>query len=163
MMTDPTQASVETLPRREALDLLQRHGFVGRVAFIVEGRPMILPVNYLAGSASLVFCTREGTKLATLGPGATIAFEVDDSHPLEHSGWSVVVEGTAAEVTDEAELTLAASWTAQVVGGARRRRTGSVSPTHTSPGVGSRKPEVNEGAGRRQWMAPRAPVGNLSG
>jgi nitroimidazol reductase NimA-like FMN-containing flavoprotein (pyridoxamine 5'-phosphate oxidase superfamily) len=104
-MTDPTQTTVETLSREDALDLLQRHGFVGRVAFVIEGRPMILPVNYLAGAESLVFCTGEGTMLASLGPGATVAFEVDDSRPLEHAGWSVVVEGTAAEVTDEEELT----------------------------------------------------------
>jgi nitroimidazol reductase NimA-like FMN-containing flavoprotein (pyridoxamine 5'-phosphate oxidase superfamily) len=104
-MTDPTQTTVETLSREDALDLLQRHGFVGRVAFVIEGRPMILPVNYLAGAESLVFCTGEGTKLATLAPGATVAFEVDDSRPLEHAGWSVVVKGTAAEVTDEEELT----------------------------------------------------------
>jgi GNAT superfamily N-acetyltransferase len=37
-MTDPTQTSVETLPRREALDLLQRHGFVGRGPGVVAYR-----------------------------------------------------------------------------------------------------------------------------
>jgi nitroimidazol reductase NimA-like FMN-containing flavoprotein (pyridoxamine 5'-phosphate oxidase superfamily) len=103
-MTEPTQAVVEDMSRSDALDLLQWHGFVGRVAFIVDGRPKIMPVNYLAERDVLVFCTGEGTKLSTLRGGAAVAFEVDDSRPFDHSGWSVVVEGTASEITDPEEL-----------------------------------------------------------
>jgi len=103
-MTEPAQTVVEDMSRSDALDRLQRHGFVGRVAFIVDGRPMIMPVNYLADSDALVFCTGEGTKLSTLRGSAPVAFEVDDSRPLDHSGWSVVVEGTASEITDPGEL-----------------------------------------------------------
>ena len=66
-MTEPTQAVVEDMSRSNALDLLQWHGFVGPVAFIVDGRPMIMPVNYLAERDALVFCTGEGTKLSTAG------------------------------------------------------------------------------------------------
>jgi uncharacterized protein len=105
-MTEPTQAMIEDLSHAEALDRLQRHGFVGRIAFIVDGRPMIMPVNYLADRESLVFCTGEGTKLSTLRGGAPVAFEVDDSRPFDHAGWSVVIEGTASEITDAEELEL---------------------------------------------------------
>jgi uncharacterized protein len=94
VMTGPTRAMVEEMSRTDGLDRLQRHGFVGRVAFIVDGRPMIMPVNYLADSDAIVFCTGEGTKLSTLRGGATVAFEVDDSRPFDHSGWSVIVDGT---------------------------------------------------------------------
>src|ERR1039457_1561086 len=89
-MTETPRASVEDMSRSDALDRLQRHGFVGRIAFIVDGRPMIMPVNYLADIDALVFCTGEGTKLSTLREGASVAFEVDDSRPIDHSGWSVV-------------------------------------------------------------------------
>jgi uncharacterized protein len=95
---------VEDMSRSDALDLLQRHGFVGRVAFIVDGRSMIMPVNYLADRDALVFCTGEGTKLSTLRGGAAVTFEVDDSRPIDHSGWSVVVEGISSEITDPEEL-----------------------------------------------------------
>ena len=98
------RAAVRTMSRAEALDRLQRHGFVGRVAFVVDGRPMIMPVNYLADSDALVFCTADGTKLSALRDGALVAFEVDDSRPADHSGWSVVVEGTASEITDPDDL-----------------------------------------------------------
>ena len=105
-MTEPARANVEDMSRTDALDRLQRHGFVGRIAFIVDGRPMIMPVNYLADRDALVFCTGEGTKLSTLRAGVSVAFEVDDSRPVDRSGWSVVIEGTASEITDPAELEL---------------------------------------------------------
>jgi nitroimidazol reductase NimA-like FMN-containing flavoprotein (pyridoxamine 5'-phosphate oxidase superfamily) len=87
------------MSRSDALDRLQRQGFVGRVAFIVDGRPMIVPVHHLADRDAIVFCTGEGTKLSTLRGGASVAFEVDDRRPLDRSGWSVVIEGTASEIS----------------------------------------------------------------
>jgi uncharacterized protein len=95
---------VQELTKAEALELLQLHAFVGRIGFVVDGRPMILPVNYLADEESLVFCTEPGTKLSAVGGGAPVVFEVDDSRPLYHAGWSVVVKGTAHEITDENQL-----------------------------------------------------------
>lgn len=103
-MAEPVRAAIEEMSRSDALDMLQRHGFVGRVAFIVDGHPMIMPVNYLAERDELVFCTGEGTKLSRLRAGAAVAFEVDDSRPLDRSGWSVVIEGTASEITDPEKL-----------------------------------------------------------
>lgn len=103
-MPDPTPSVVEEMSPSDSLDRLQHHGFVGRIAFIVDGRPMIMPVNYLADNDALVFSTAEGTKLSSLRGGTAIAFEVDDSRPFEHSGWSVIVEGTASEITDPEEL-----------------------------------------------------------
>lgn len=96
--------NLRELSAQESLTLLRDKSFVGRVAFVVDGRPFILPVNYLADGDSVVFSTGEGTKLATLGTGAQVAFEVDDSRPLDHAGWSVVVHGTAREVTDPNEV-----------------------------------------------------------
>lgn len=95
---------IHPLSRKECLELLQYHGFVGRLGFVVGGRPMVLPVNYLADDRSVVFCTHEGGVLSSLGAGAEVAFEVDDSRPLEHSGWSVLVRGTARAVTDPDEV-----------------------------------------------------------
>ena len=86
------------------MELLQLHSFVGRIGFVVEELPLILPVNYLADDESVVFCTEPGTKLSTIGGGARVVFEVDDSRPLYHAGWSVVVKGTAREITDVSKL-----------------------------------------------------------
>ena len=95
---------VEPMSQGEALDLLQHGRFVGRVCFVHEDRPHIFPVNYIADATSLAFATAAGTKLAALRDGAPVCFEVDGSEPLDHAGWSVIVDGTAAEVTDAEEI-----------------------------------------------------------
>jgi uncharacterized protein len=103
-METPRQTRVHELTTAEAVDLLQLHAYVGRIGFVVDGQPLILPVNYLADDDSIVFCTEPGTKLSAIAGGAPVVFEVDDSRALFHSGWSVVVKGTAHEITDESQL-----------------------------------------------------------
>jgi nitroimidazol reductase NimA-like FMN-containing flavoprotein (pyridoxamine 5'-phosphate oxidase superfamily) len=98
--------SIEELSKEECLELLQHESYVGRVAFIAEGRPMILPVNYLADDKTVVFTTAPGTELSNLREGAPVAFEVDAIRPLYNAGWDVVVQGTAVEVVDPRELEL---------------------------------------------------------
>lgn len=90
------------LTQAECIELLQYSSYVGRVGFNVDGRPMVLPVNYLADETFLVFCTAEGSLLGELtGP---VAFEVDGVSALYRSGWSVVVRGRVEPVTDPAEI-----------------------------------------------------------
>jgi uncharacterized protein len=103
-METQLQTRVRELTRAEAVDLLQLHAYVGRIGFVVDGQPLIFPVNYLADGDSIVFCTEPGTKLSAIAAGAPVVFEVDDSRALYHSGWSVVVTGTAHEITDEGQL-----------------------------------------------------------
>ena len=86
-----SQRPLHNLSRKECLEFLQYHSFVGRLGFVLDGRPMVLPVNYLADEEAVVFCTTEGTTLSAVAEGSEVVFEVDDSHPLERSGWSVVV------------------------------------------------------------------------
>ena len=69
-MQTTLQTRVHQLTRDEAVELLRFHAFVGRIGFVVEGRPLILPVNYLADDDSIVFCTAPGTKLSAIGGGA---------------------------------------------------------------------------------------------
>lgn len=95
---------IEQLSKQDCLELLQTKSKLGRVAFIADGRPMVLPVNYRADADSVVFCTSEGSKLSHLSGGAPAAFEIDTGRSATRSGWSVVVQGTAEEVTDEDEL-----------------------------------------------------------
>lgn len=99
VMTDG-YTRVSVLTREESLHLLQDRSYVGRVGFVADGQLIILPVNYLAEDDAVFFCSSDGTKLSALRHGAPVAFEVDANRPLFHSGWSVLVTGTAAEVTD---------------------------------------------------------------
>jgi nitroimidazol reductase NimA-like FMN-containing flavoprotein (pyridoxamine 5'-phosphate oxidase superfamily) len=95
---------LEVLGRDECVELLTHGSFVGRLGLVVDERPLVLPVNYTVDRGTIVFCTAGGTKLNTIGAGAHVAFEVDDSRSLHHSGWSVLVRGRAEVVEDEADL-----------------------------------------------------------
>ncbi|MEX0789947.1 MAG: pyridoxamine 5'-phosphate oxidase family protein [Actinomycetota bacterium] len=92
--------AIEQISKQDCLVLLQTKSKLGRVAFIVDGKPIVLPVNYRADDDSVVFCTAEGTKLSALKNGAPAAFEVDAGRSADRSGWSVLVQGTAHEVTE---------------------------------------------------------------
>jgi nitroimidazol reductase NimA-like FMN-containing flavoprotein (pyridoxamine 5'-phosphate oxidase superfamily) len=94
---DP-RSRLEILGRDECLALL-RSQHIGRLGVIFGGAPMVLPVNFAMDGERVVFLTSRGTKMHG-ALGHEVAFEIDDADPLYHSGWSVVVTGTATEVAD---------------------------------------------------------------
>ncbi|MBE1456871.1 nitroimidazol reductase NimA-like FMN-containing flavoprotein (pyridoxamine 5'-phosphate oxidase superfamily) [Nocardiopsis terrae] len=79
-------------------------GGVGRIGFVPEGEsaPTILPVNYLVRDGAVVFRTGDHGVIAEYLPGDA-AFEVDRVDGATSEGWSVLLVGRAAAVTDEAE------------------------------------------------------------
>jgi nitroimidazol reductase NimA-like FMN-containing flavoprotein (pyridoxamine 5'-phosphate oxidase superfamily) len=88
--------SMEQLDEAECLRLLATTT-VGRVGFIVQDRPIVLPVNYAVEGRTLVFRTGEGTVL-NKSALQMIAFEVDKIDDETHSGWSVLAQGVAQDV-----------------------------------------------------------------
>ncbi|MGF1597940.1 MAG: pyridoxamine 5'-phosphate oxidase family protein [Acidimicrobiales bacterium] len=76
---------------------------VGRVGFLSDGVPLVLPVNHAWWEGAIVFRSLEGKKLAAAAENQQVCFEVDHWNPEDRSGWSVVVRGTACEVTDWAD------------------------------------------------------------
>jgi uncharacterized protein len=93
---------LEPLEVDECLRLLGTT-FLGRLAYVVDGRPRIIPMNYLLHEGSVVIRTDYGAILDTVA-GAHVAFEVDAVDPEYHTGWSVVVLGRAEEIWEPAEL-----------------------------------------------------------
>ena len=73
---------------------------VGRVAFVQDGDPVILPVNHAVDGLDVVFRTTWGSKLEVARHGGNVAFEVDRYDAATHSGWSVLVSGVAEAVYD---------------------------------------------------------------
>jgi nitroimidazol reductase NimA-like FMN-containing flavoprotein (pyridoxamine 5'-phosphate oxidase superfamily) len=73
---------------------------VGRVAFAADGDVTILPVTYLLDGPSVSFLTTWGSKLQVAADGGRMAFEVDESDAGARTGWSVLVQGSAAIVDD---------------------------------------------------------------
>jgi nitroimidazol reductase NimA-like FMN-containing flavoprotein (pyridoxamine 5'-phosphate oxidase superfamily) len=77
----------------------------GRVAFGDETEGLtVLPVNCVFTGDGIRYPTQPGSPLDRLGDGRPVAFEADHVDPISESGWSVLVRGTAAAVTDPEQL-----------------------------------------------------------
>src|SRR6516162_8128494 len=96
-------AGWQELSKSECFGLLARER-VGRVAFVDDLGPIVMPVNFVLDRHMVVFRTDGGTKLDTAVRGSRVAFEIDGTDETARTGWSVLVRGEAVEVTDPAEL-----------------------------------------------------------
>ena len=96
-------AHLDPLDRDECLRLLGT-AVVGRIGLVVDGRPVILPVNFALDGDKVVFRTAEGTVL-TQTSMAPVAFEVDHVDEAGRVGWSVLVRGVARDIGDALDPT----------------------------------------------------------
>ncbi len=76
---------------------------VGRIAFMHDGVPEILPVTHAVTGGRIVFRSAEGTKLGAATMAPAVGFEVDAWDPLKRSGWSVLAKGTAESTPPDSE------------------------------------------------------------
>ena len=95
---DCSVSQLVELTEDDCLNLLGSQS-VGRIAVVREGHPLIFPVNYVLQNRTVAFRTDSGTKLdwASMGP---VAFEIDMTDPMYHTGWSVMVQGTGRDITE---------------------------------------------------------------
>jgi nitroimidazol reductase NimA-like FMN-containing flavoprotein (pyridoxamine 5'-phosphate oxidase superfamily) len=97
-------AELEVLTEEECLAAL-RASSVGRVGFLVDGAPMVLPVNFRVvdgrGRPVLLIRTRPGTELDRAP--RPVALEVGGDDPVHRVGWSVVVRGALVHVAAPSE------------------------------------------------------------
>jgi uncharacterized protein len=99
---DPNDGYRE-LGRQECLRLMAKAP-IGRIVYTRHALPAVLPVNFtLDGDGAILLRTSAATELVRAIDGAVVAFEADDVDAARHSGWSVVVTGTATVVTDQDE------------------------------------------------------------
>lgn len=77
---------------------------LGRLAFTDGRRTVIYPMNYAVSGRAVYLRTDPSSRLSTLSGTQDVAFEVDDVDPAWERGWSVLLQGTLHEVTDDAEL-----------------------------------------------------------
>ncbi|HEY0969372.1 MAG TPA: pyridoxamine 5'-phosphate oxidase family protein [Gemmatimonadales bacterium] len=90
-MTRPA-TTFRALTQHECVLLLRRSD-VGRLAFVADGRPEIVPLNYVHEAGRIYGRTSASAKLAALAEGAWVAFEVDEIRG-RYDWWSVVIHGT---------------------------------------------------------------------
>lgn len=94
---------VEELPMNACWALL-RTTTVGRLAVWVEDHPDIFPLNYAVDHGTLVFRSREGTKVFGALSDAPVALEVDGYDPSTSKAWSVVAKGRAGAISQVHDL-----------------------------------------------------------
>ena len=92
---------LQELTYDECCRLLTQH-HVGRLGVVVGGQPVILPVNYVFAHDRVLFRTDEGLKLRH-APRRRVAFEIDGIDDSSSVAWSVLVKGTAYEITRAAD------------------------------------------------------------
>ena len=100
---EPRRGQVRELTRTECFELLADEQ-LGRVAVTDERGPVVFPVNFVLDRHTVVFRTGPGTKLHAASQGRRVCFEADGTDAATRTGWSVLVRGELAEVTDPAEL-----------------------------------------------------------
>jgi len=86
------------LSYQECINLLRTEE-VGRLAVVVGHYPQVFCVNYRLDHTIVVFRTHLGTKLLAANH-ANVGFEVDHLDRDTRSGWSVLIQGMAEDVTD---------------------------------------------------------------
>ncbi len=96
---------LEVMDLPTALDRIAQEP-LGRIAFADDGGITILPVNHLVHGTTIVFRTASGSKLDAAILQHPVAFEVDAYDRADHTGWSVLVRGTADLIEDDALLAL---------------------------------------------------------
>ena len=96
-------AGLEILPFDRCLELLAKVP-VGRVSFLADGEIVVLPVNHVLDGQDPIFCTTRGSKLSAAEGQNLVAFEADGYDERTKSGWSVLVNGRAQAVYEDAEI-----------------------------------------------------------
>lgn len=89
------------MDERECWERLRNHPTkVGRLAFVDDGVPAVLPLNFRVDGTSIVFRTGPGAKLAAVISAQMLAFEADEVDAGWQWGWSVLAQGRAYHEQD---------------------------------------------------------------
>lgn len=97
--------TLSALDTDECMRLLAQHPTrLGRLAFMGQSGPVVLPVNYVVHKGSVVFRTDPGSKMLAVATGERLAFQVDDVDEGWMEGWSVLIQGIGREVFDSEEI-----------------------------------------------------------
>ena len=97
MAAQETDRALVVLPADECRRLLATRQ-LGRIGLAGGPFPLILPVNYVLDGEVVVIRT-DSPKITAAAAHTRVAFEVDDVDERTRSGWSVLVQALAEEVT----------------------------------------------------------------
>ncbi len=93
-------ANLRTLDRVECLNYLPAKQ-VGRLGYVTDDGPRIVPLNYTTTPDSIIVRTLAYGEVARCAVDQRVAFQIDDIDEFHQTGWSVLVIGTAKLVSVE--------------------------------------------------------------
>ncbi len=99
MIVDQADPMLTSLSEQDCRALLPSRR-VGRLGVIAGGYPMIIPVNYLMDGNTVVIRSRMGETVRS-ADHADVTFQVDSVDETARTGWTLLVRGRAAVVTNE--------------------------------------------------------------
>lgn len=92
------EATFLELDRAQCLELAATHS-IGRLAVMMRaGSPLVVPINYVLDGEVVIFRTAPGSKLTALGE-RPVSFQVDEVDEVHRTGWSVLIQGVAVEIS----------------------------------------------------------------
>ena len=95
-----SRGKIVELDRAESLELLAAKK-VGRIGFLAEQGPVVLPMNYVLDGDHIIVRTVAFGVVARSAIDQKVAFEVDDVDDFLEAGWSVLVTGAGTLLTDD--------------------------------------------------------------
>ncbi|HVL07293.1 MAG TPA: pyridoxamine 5'-phosphate oxidase family protein [Acidimicrobiales bacterium] len=99
----PGSNALEVLDEGECLALLGA-AEVGRVGVVVDGQPLIFPVNHVLEGRSILVRT-DSSRMLGGASLSKVAFEADGFDAGARSGWTVLAEGIGNDVTEALDAT----------------------------------------------------------
>jgi len=97
-MNGPIEDGMEALSIPDCEQRLSRGG-VGTLALCGVEAPVLRPVNFAVHQGWIIIRTGEGQIFDAATRSEPASFVISDLDRLEHSGWSVVVSGSLAELS----------------------------------------------------------------
>ncbi len=98
--------TIEELSETEISKILGRLNY-GHLGCVRDNKPYVVPVNYAYENGTIFIYTTEGKKFEIIRSNPNVCLQVEDVVDNQH--WqSVIVEGTAEQITDEDERKKAA-------------------------------------------------------
>jgi len=89
--------TIEELGRDECLTRMATQR-LGRLGVVVDGVPLVLPMQFAMDGETVVFQTNQGAKVLH-APLTSVSFEVDHVDWDDGVGWSVILQGFGADIT----------------------------------------------------------------
>ncbi len=103
MTSPPRPGDLIVLGRDACVDRLEQAPY-SRIAFVVDGEPVVLPVNHLLHDGAVYLQAAPGSKLGSAAAGQVVVIQADEGDADRRVAWSVMVRGRASIVTAEPEI-----------------------------------------------------------